>query len=471
MSNITVLNLAGINTYINPLAKSDGELLRSVNMDSFPVGAKTKRPGYELYLGTPDNGTVNTLFNWTKNDGTTLFNYRASGSALYYSAQGTGAFTLCGNGTIGNGAYVSHAVLDNTLFVADGVGTIRYTTNGTSFTSAALAPIAVSLAQYQGRIYAAGTSSTLFYSTTNDGTNWNTSGTSDSSSLTIPGAGKLSTIFVAADRLMSNKNSGLQYKWDGYSLIDTGTKLAPSSVPSVAESEGFYFWLNRLGFFGYGGSRPQIISNAIQRQIYNDNDEGISGADFLAAPGVVHRYDYLASVGDVTDDLTSETVYNCVQKYGFQTNEWLNYSFANKPTAFLSYVGADKKQKLIFGDATGQCYQLSGSVMSDNSAPIATVLEFVHHGGVPQFEKKWDWFTAFFNPGNEAKVQVAVGDTFTRDFLQWQEVGDCSDGVAEFRFPADTRGRFLFIKIYESSMNSRFSFYGYDVQATVIPRQ
>jgi len=69
------------------------------------------------------------------------------------------------------------------------------------------------------------------------------------------------------------------------------------------------------------------------------------------------------------------------------------------------------------------------------------------------------------------KVQVAVGDTFTRDSLLWQEVGDCSNGVAEFRFPQGTRGRFLFVKIYESSRENRFTFYGYDVQAEVIPRK
>jgi hypothetical protein len=469
MANITVTNLGGLNTYVNPLGIGDGTLLRAVNVDSYPYGAKTKRGGYETYLGTPDVSQVNTLFNWTKNDGSTFFNYRASGTKLYFSVQGTGAWTVCGNGTISSGAHIGHAVLDDTLIICDGAGSTRHTTSGTSFTNTTLAPVAVDLAQYQGRIYAAGTSSTLFYSTTNNAADWATSGTSDSSSLTIPGEGKLSRIFKAADRLIANKNSGLQFKWDGYSLVDTSTKLAPSSPYSVAESEGYFFWLNRLGHFGYGGDRPQILSNAIQRQIYNDSGSAIVGTVFDSAPAEVHRYDYLCSVGTTSDDLIGETISNCIQKYNFQTNEWLNDSYANKPTAWLSYKDASGIQQLIFGDNSGQCYKRT-NVFSDNGTPIESVMLFVHHGGVPHLEKKWDWFTAFFNPGNEAKVQIAVADTFTKDRLIWHELGDCSDGIAEFRFPAGTRGRLLFIKVYESSRENRFTFYGYDVQAEVIPR-
>lgn len=466
MANINNFSIAGINTYLNPLVKGDGELLRAVNVDSYPYFAKTKRPGYVTYLGTADGAQVNTLFNWTKNDGS-FYNYRASGSALYYSTNGTGAWTLAGNGTIANGAHVGNAVLDNTLFICDGVGSTRYTTNGTSFTNGTLAPVAVDLAEFQGRIYAAGTASTLFYSTSLDGTNWNTSGTSDSSSLSIPGAGKINRIFKVADRLMASKTSNLLYRWDGYSLVDTSTHLGPSSPYSIGESEGYHFWLNRNGFFGYGGDRPQLLSNSIQRQIYNDSGSAVVGTVFDNAPATEHRYNYYCTIGDTTDDLTGQTVKDAIVKYDFQKNEWLNYSFANKPTAWLSYKDTSGNQQLVFGDANGQCYTFGGTAISDNGSPIYSVMEFTHHGGVPQFEKKWDYFRGFFNPGNEAKVQIAVGDTYTKDRLTWNEVGDCSDGVCEFRFPSGTRGRILFVRIYESSRENRFTFYGYDVQAEV----
>src|SRR3990170_3078965 len=299
-----VVNIGGINTYVNPLIeeRTDNKafLTRAVNVDSYPYGGKSKRPGYITFLGTADGSAINSLFSWTKEDGTTLFNYRASGSSLYYSIQGTGAWTLAGNGT--------------------------------SFTNTTLAPIGEHFTQFQRRIYIGGTSSTLFYSTTNDATNWNTSGTSDSSSFTIPGAGKINKVINANNRLVATKNSGLVYRWDGYSLVDTSTSLGPTSPYSVSDAEGYFFWLNRLGHFGYGGDKPKLLSNAIQGQVYNNMGSGIAGANFTTAPGIVHKYDWLCAVGTVTDDFTNEPVANAIIKYSFQKNEYLNYSFNNNPT-------------------------------------------------------------------------------------------------------------------------------------------
>jgi len=249
------------------------------------------------------------------NDSTKTNLFRASGSALYYSTQGTGAWTLAGNGTISVGSHFGAAILDNVFIGGDGVGSTRYTTDGTSFTNATLAPPAQYFEQYQNRIYAGGTESTLFYSTTNDATNWNTSGTSDSNSLEIPGEGKLGRLFKTTDRLIATKSTGLMYRWDGFSLFDMTTKYGPSSPYSVAESEDFRFFINQYGHFGFGGVRPQLLSNAIQRQFYNDDNTGIAGTTFPLAPGVCHKYDYLVSVGTVVDDFTSRTISNNIIKY------------------------------------------------------------------------------------------------------------------------------------------------------------
>ena len=463
-----LLTISGLNLYINPLAKPDGELLRAVNVKSDPYGAKSKRRGYSAYLGTPDTSQVNTLFTWQKDNGTTIYNYRASGTSLYYSAQGTGAWAKAGSGTISSGAHIGQAVLDDTLIICDGAGSTRHTTNGTAFTNTTLAPIAVDLAQYQNRIYAAGTESDLFYSTTNDATNWETSGTSDSSSFKVPDAGKLNKIFKASDRLQIVKNSGKLFKWDGYYLIDTASNLGPSSPYSVDETEGYYFGLNRKGYFGgYGNAKPQLLSNAIQRQIYNDAQTGIEGTVFDSAPAVTHYYDYLCSVGSVTDDLTDETVTNCIQVYNYQKNEWLNYSLAHRPTAWNSYIDASGDQQLIFGDANGQCYQMD-TTYTDAGQPIEAVMEFVIHMNSPQYNKEWQKLCAFFNPGNQCKIQVAYADTFTKERKQWYELGDCSDGVTEFRLPSPARSKLLFVKIYERSKDHPFTFYGFSVEADTI---
>ncbi len=469
MPVVNINKIGGLNLYVSPLSNNDGEIGVGINVDSYPYGAKTKRPGYVTYLGTADGSAVNSLFSWTKDDGTTLFNYRASGSSLYYSLQGTGAWTLAGNGTISPGAHTGAAVLNNTLIIGDGVGSTRHTTNGTTFTNTTLAPIADSFAQFQNRVFANGTASALFYSTTGDPTNWNTSGTADSNSVTIPGAGKNLKVFRANDRLVAAKSSGLMYRWDGFQLVDVSTTLGPTSPYSVAEKEGYYFWLNRDGHFGYGGVRPELLSNAVQPQIYNDSGSAIPAANFDTNPAVVHRYDYFLSMGSsIYNDFSENTVSNAILKYNFQKNEYLNYSFYNLPTAYCSYKDATGAQKLIFGDSGGQCYTYGGTALSDNGHTIEAVIEFDIHLDAPMFDKKWNWLWAYFNPGCQAQMQVAIGNSYRDRDLKWQDIGSLSTGVGRFRFPQGSRGKLLFVRIHESSTNSRFTFQGLDIDANVV---
>jgi hypothetical protein len=458
----------GINTYVNPLTK-DGLLIHAVNVKSSPYGAMSKRTGYSTFLGTADGAQVNSLFSFPNigNYGTTVNLFRASGSALYHSVQGTGAWTLSGNGTITNGAHVGNAILDNVLVVGESAGATRHSTNGTSFTDTTFAPVGEFLEQFQNRIYIAGTSSTLFYSTTNDATNWNTSGTSDSSSFEVPGAGKLGRVFKTGDKLITSKNTGLMHKWDGYSLIDMATSYGPSSPYSVANTEDYRFFINQYGHYGFGGAKPQLLSNSIQRQFYNDADSGIEGSALATIPGECHRYDYLVSVGTIIDDFTSRTISDAIIKYDYQKNEYLNWSFANKPTAFHSYKDTSGSQQLIFGDSGGQCYKLDNTT-SDNGNAISCELVYVYTFGSPEFDKSWHFWRGFFNPGCEAKVQIATTNTYDYSTLRWAELGDCGSGIVEYRFPNSyNSSKLLFVRIYESSKNSRMSYYGAAISADV----
>lgn len=460
-------NIGGINTYVNPLS-TDGQLIHSVNMTSFPYGAKTKRTGYSQFLGTPDASQVQSLFQFSNiGDNPSSMNlYRASGSSIYYSAQGTGAWTLMGNGTISNGAHFGQVVNGTTLIGGDGVGSTRHTTDGTSFTNTTLAPIASDFEEYQGRIYANGTSSDLFYSVTNDPTNWNLSGTSDSSSFKIPGAGKIGKIFKNSNQLVATKTSGIMNKWDGYTRLDMSTMYGPSSQYSVAKTENYNFFINQFGLYGYGGGQPELLSNAVQRQFYNNNNSGISGSIITTIPAITHRYDYLASIGTITDDFTSRQIPNCILKYDYQKNEFLNWSFAHNPTSYLSYRDTSGTQQLLFGDASGQCYQMDNS-SSDNGTAIFSEMVFIFHAGRPEYEKKWNWWRGMFNPGCQAKIQVACSNSYSYQSLIWKEVGDCSSGLAEFRFPSGSRSRFLFVRIYEASKDSRWSYYGCSISSTL----
>jgi hypothetical protein len=453
------INTQGINIRMNPLL--GGQLIYALNVTTEQIGAKIKRPGYITYLGTPDNAQVQNLWNWTKNNGTQFWNYRFSGSQLYYSTQGTGAWTVCGNGTF-TGSHIGNTVLNNVMILGDGVGSTRHTTDGTSFTNTTAAPIAEFFENYQGRVYAGGTGSDLFYSTTGTATDWVT----DSTSILIPDAGKINGVYKQSNLLYSSKNSGHLFRWDGFQLEDLATDLAYTSIYSMGEIEGYKIGLNRIGFYGNGGGKPEILSNAIQKQIYNNSGSAIVGSVFDSAPGIAYKYDYMASVGTITDDYTNITTPDAVIKYDAQLNEWLNWSFKNKPTAFAKYKDTNGVEQLIWGDVNGQCYQVAGTALSDNGSPIQAVMMGFISGGTLGI-KKWDWIrTPILSP--KCVVQLAVTDDVEVSNLVWITLEVPPKGWLEYHFPPDTRSRFVFWRISENSMDSRFKFNGWEVSFDVI---
>ena len=171
-----------LNLAVNPLAIKPGDMIRCQNVETDQFGAKKKRPGYTTYLGTMPNGSVvSDLLNFQLDNGTQFWNYAFAGGNLYYSQQGTGDWTIAGNGTLDTTGTLTSAVSENTLLIGDGVSATRHSTDGTSFTNTTAAPIAVDMEPYQNRIYIAGTASTLFWSNTGTPTDW----INDSSSINI----------------------------------------------------------------------------------------------------------------------------------------------------------------------------------------------------------------------------------------------------------------------------------------------
>jgi len=338
------------------------------------------------------------------------------------------------------GANIGHTVIANTLIIGDGGSATRHSTNGTSFTNTSSAPIANYFTNFQNRVYAGGTASNLFYSTSGTPTDW----TSDSSSYLISGAGKINGVFNMIDSVHVAKNSGLFFKHNGADLIDLSTENAPSSPWSMGTIETARIYLNRYGYHSYEG-RPKILSSYIESQIYNDEGNGIVGSVFDNVPGIAYRYDYLCSVGSVTDTLTGEQITNCIHKYDVRLNQWDNWSFAVRPTAWCKYKDASGNLQLIFGDENGQCYTFGGTANNDNGSTVESIIEFFIHGGRPDLDKTFKYLRLMFNPGNEAKVSIAISNTFTKSKKKWIGLGDCSDGSVEFRFPAGSQGKLLFV--------------------------
>lgn len=457
----------------------------------------SKRPGYGTLLGTL-GAQVNSLFSFSPyptGGGTTLWLYAAAGSQLMYSQQGTGAWTLAGNGTITNGNHVGNAVLNNTLIVGDGAGSTRHTTSGTSFTNTTGAPVAQYFSQYHQRIYVSdGTSSTLTWSSYGSADNWNTALPADSSSIDIPNEGGILAHFVAGDRLNIAKQRGDMFNWDDTSLVDMSTKYGPSSPWGISNIDDSWFYPNQYGIFKYDGANKNLISNAIQNHFYNKLGSEIGTAAWGSAPAVGHVWDYLVAVGTVTDDFTSRTIGDAIERYDFQKNQFTYWKFNNAPTAFHSFNDINQKRQLIFGDANGQVYQLDRTKTSDNGNPIQTELIFLFSYASQgeqfsptsaqtlfgaSYEKKWNWIRLFFNPGDELNVQFAFSNSLTYQNLKWSEAintndrtGDfmqISDGVVEMRFPNDDnnqpRSRFMFLRIYDNSDNSQWTYYGCQISA------
>lgn len=454
MATIRNFNLQGLQLGLSPFQQAEGQFTRLVNVDPFPVGAMTKRAGYGTTFSSL-GGTINNLWDWHKANGTEFNLYSMAGGTVFYSSQGTADWAVAGNGTMTNGAYVGFGILEETMMIGDGTVPSRHTTDGTSFTNTAGAPVAFDFQDYQGRMYAIG-SQDLFYSTVGTPTDWIV----DSSSIRIPGPGKLTTLIKAVDRLITAKNSGIMHRWDGFTLVDLATKLGPTSPYSIGEVEDYRIWLNRKGYFGFNGDRPEIVSNSIRPQIYNDMGSAIVGGTFDVAAGVAHKYDYMCSVGTVTDDFTGETVSNALQVYNYQSDVWRNYSLGTPATALWSFKDNNQNEQLIFGDPSGQSYLMGGTYTSDNGAPIEAVMEYVYHGGAPELRKKWNYSWLFFNPGCQAHIQYCYSDTFVKGKKNWIGAGDASSGVVEIKHGKDAESRLLLVKITENSDATRFVYYG-----------
>lgn len=499
-------NIKSVDTYSNPLA-TDGQLIHALNTINFPSGGMSKRGGYRTLLNNPDGAQVNALFAFSHQDGTTLQVYRAAGSLLYYSLQGTSNWAVAkgsagtdAGGTIVNGNFVDFAILNNVCIIADG-GTVRHTTNGTAFVNTVNAPLnSQYVTQYHQRIYASdGTSSTLTYSSYGSADNWLIALPADSSSFTVPSDGAITKSFVAGDRLTIPKNKGRMFNWDDTTLVDMSTIYGPTSPRSIQQIDDYWFYVHQLGIFGFDGANKSVISNPIQRQFYNRLGVNVSGVNLINngnALGAAFWWDYLAVVGNVNDDFTGKIINNAIIKYDYQKNAFVDWQFSDFPTAITSYYDTVGHQQLIFGDANGDCFQYDPGATSDNGKPIASEMVFLFtyasegSSFTPtsaaslsgqSWQKRWKYLRAFFTPGCEINCQFAFSDSLAPQRLKWSEAFNTrskagpsdywqfSDGVLEIRFPNDSnnlpRSRFLFVRYYESSDSSQWTLYGQQIDA------
>ena len=485
---------SGINTYSNVI-NADGQIIHALNVYSPGQGIIAKRPGYTSF-GTSLGTQVNSIFDFPFQNNTTQYLYAYAGSLLNYSVQGTGAWTIAGGGTLANNAHIGNDVFNNILSIGDGVNPLKTSSNGTTFTAPGSAPVAQYISNFHNRSYTTdGTSSIINYSVANDPTNWQNSGTSDSSLITAVSAGACTNIFTSGDRLIIPKNWGNMFSWDDTSLVDLSTVFGPGMPWSIKAIDSMSFYVNNLGVFSFDGATRTLLSNPVQRQFYNQHDTGM-GAAILGTAGcsATYYWNYLVTQGTITDDFTGRQIKDSILLYDYQKNGFYNWQFADFPTAMNGYIDTNNSQQLMFGNSSGQVFKLSRTATSDNGAAIPSelVLLFSYNSQGENitrssaqvidgtgWEKKWNWGRFFFMPGNEVNIQFAFSNSLQYQHLKWSEaintkdrVGgfyQVSDGVVEIRFPNDPnnlpRSRFLFVRIYESSDNSSWQYMGATIDA------
>lgn len=456
----SIKNFGGINTKVNPLLQPDGSLLTSVNLASDPIGAKTKRGGLEEFLDNPDNSQVNNLF--TFSSGTLNYLYRMSGTICYYYEIGGTAdsWTPVANGTFTGGGRVGHTTLYDTMILGNGLGSTRHTTNGTSFTNTSLAPLAPYWSQLFGRVYAAN-DQTLFWSSANDATNWQTSGTSDSSSIQLPGGGTANGLFSTYNRIIASKSSGIMHRWDSFSREQVPGNLAPTSDSAVADMDDLKLYANRLGIYSFTGNYPKLISRPIEKQFYNQENTGIPGTLFSQLAGGEYQYNYYLSQGSFTDPMTGYSLDRAVAVYDYLNNQYGNYQWPILPTAYGEYIDENGQSWQLIAGTSGQVYRVNPTLASDSGEAIEAYMEGFSVVGKDYKDKKIYRAWVHTNPGCQAKLQISMTNNIYETTRKWFDVGDLSRGVTYVEFPQDmNRGKYLFYRFYESSSDTPWTIYG-----------
>lgn len=457
--NYSITTFRGVKQNLSPLNHTDGDLLVCQNLDSYPIGAKTKRCGYTTYLGTLPN-RVNSLFSWQKPSTGDLFLYAASNNGLYHSIEGTGDWTISGNGTITSVIPgVGHASLDDYLIIGDGAGSTRHTTNGTSFTNTTLAPVGNKMCEFNQRIYIGGTNNYLYASELGSAAGWDTTTTNPSFSEPITGRGTISAVRNVNGEVLTTKSGGAMVHFDGYQKYQNPSSMGPISPWSMDEYNGIWFWINRDGMIAHD-TYPKVISRPVQDLFYSNFGTGVSYSYLQSGPGVVYKDDYMVSVANITSQLVPETVNDMVIKYNVPSNEFSWYKYAVRPYAFHRFIDRSGNEQLLFGENnSGQVYIRSGTATSDNGTAItARMMGFLDFGD-PKKEKIVKEVAALTSPGCGATLQIAMSNTLDLNSLNWHTFPDLHSGYTAYSPPKPLRGRYCFYRLTESSTDKPFTFY------------
>lgn len=432
----------GMNRAVPYHLAKDSELDLCINANAALIGAKTKRPPYATYLDNPDSSKVQALYFWLKADGTKML-FRVSNGVIYRQTIGTDA-TWQSVETGLTDTRTGIATLNGKTFFSTGEDPMIYTADGAAFVevTAGTPPRPKFLTVFQGRLQGAASStevstqdsltgpSSIYFSRVNDGTDWNIDLNDPSAAgfayIDPDSNGRINGFHKALNREMIFKQSAL-YRYDGTTVSDLNL-ITTTSGYSVASLKDFLIFLNQDGVWGYSGTTPDIISVAIK-----DIIASLDGDELVDASAAVYKREWFCSVGAVTID--GIVIDNCVLHLDFDNAMWHIYSFAHKPTAWVTFRDADNNEQLLFGDEDGQCYLWDSGDDGDAGTPIEMLVRTHNYDdSLPENPKQYD--SCYI----EAEPSAGLIAQFSVDDGNWYELGEVNEPITKFTFPKGVTG-------------------------------
>jgi len=354
--NYAQFETAGINRTVSPFLVRKGEWKMLLNCGMTEIGKVSKRPGYEMILDVPDLGSeILSLIPYEIGGVGKLIMINSSGKA-YASVPGVasswGTAIKTGLNTSERWGYT---VLNGNMYLGNGYE--GYRTDAEAFHAVANMPTAKFWTTLYQRVYAGGvyaSPSTLFWSSTGNGTDWSSVSPSDSSSTDIEKdyKGNIKALEQSNDRVIVLKDKMLK-RWDSEimkTVLDSRGIKAPWSV---GELEGMLCYLTDDSILIYDGNSPRPISAPIM--------DVISAIDMTTLNvnricGEVFKNLYLLSVGDIA--LKERTIANAVLVYDYEFNTFAIWSTTHRLTAMARLTTSTGVDKLYAGDENGVVYEL-----------------------------------------------------------------------------------------------------------------
>jgi len=371
----------GMHRNVSPLATVKGEWKKIINWDIAKIGCATKRDGYTSILNVPDESEILSIIPFIVGSTRKLIMINAAGK-LYVAdpivdeTWGTAKLTGLDTSARWTGAMLHDGSGNAVMILGNGVETYR-TSDADTFVDANStdgAPLAKYWTAWQERIFCAGVPAdkdVLHWTSIGDATDWSSVSPSDSGSLNIDkfAGGVIQNIKMVNDRVVIWKESLIK-RWDEEYLRTVRDSDGLTAPYSLAEIKGMAFTLDRNAIRLYDGNEPLEISSKIEDLILGI-DMGSTNLPRIC--GSVLNKKYYLSVGDITDE-DGETISNAWIVYDYNKNAFWLYSLADQSTAMATLKCSDGVERMYFGDASGNVYQMfSGD--TDNGEEISAILE------------------------------------------------------------------------------------------------